>query len=118
MLDRTPMKTMIGVSIAADVALTSLRIREPINPEASAKPTPIITTRMIATAAKLRKFATNEVNMNRTPSTESRLWIAAVCSTILYSPSCTDASGRPPEGCVDPPWTYSSTGTGGGFATW
>ncbi len=118
MLESTPVKTRMGVSIAADVAATSLRISEPISPDASASPTPIITTRMIATAAKLRKLATNEVNMNRIPSAETRLWIAAVCSTISYSPSCTDASGRPPDGCVDPPCTTSSTGTAGGLATW
>ncbi len=117
MLESTPVNTRIGVNNAADVAATSLRIREPISPDASANPTPIITTRMIATAAKLRKLATNEVNMNLIPSAETRLWIAAVCSTISYSPSCTDASGSPPEGCVEPPWTTSSTGTDGGFAT-
>ena len=65
------MKTMMGVSIAADETATSLRISAPIRPEASARPTPIITTRMIATAAKLRKFATNDVNMKRMPSAES-----------------------------------------------
>ena len=112
------MKMMMGVSVAADVAATSLRIRAPIRPEASARPTPIITTRMMATAAKLRKLATNDVNMKRTPSTEMRLSISAFSVTILYSPSCTDAFGRPPEGCVEPPWTTSSTGTGGGLSTW
>ena len=35
---------------------TSLRISAAISPAASARPTPIITTRMIATAAKLLKF--------------------------------------------------------------
>ena len=112
------MKMMIGVSIASDETLTSFRISAPIRPAASARPTPIITTRMIATAAKFRKLATNEVNRNRIPSAERRLWISAVFSTTLYSPSWTDASGRPPEGCVEPPWTTSSTGTGGGSTTW
>ena len=112
------MKMMIGVSIASDETLTSLRISAPISPAASARPTPIITTRMIATAAKLRKLATNEVKRKRTPSADSRLWIAAVSSTTSYSPSWTDASGRPPEGCVEPPWTTSSTATGGGSTTW
>ena len=77
------MKMMIGVSVAADVAATSLRMSAPISPDASASPTPIITTRMIATAAKLRKLATNDVNMKRTPSTERRLSIAAFSVTIL-----------------------------------
>src|SRR5262245_16655769 len=117
-LERTPIATMIGVSIAADETATSLRMRAPISPAASARPTPSMTTRMIATAAKLRKFATNDVKMNRTPSADTRLWIEAVFSTTRYSPSWTDASGRPPDGWVEPPWTTSSTGTGGGSATW
>ena len=116
-LERMPMKTMIGVSNASDETATSFRISAPISPDASARPTPIITTRMIATAAKLRKLATNEVKMNRMPSADRRLWTAAVWVTILYSPSCTEAFGRPPDGCVDPPWTFSSTAIGGGFAT-
>ena len=76
------MKMMIGVSIASDETLTSLRISAPISPAASARPTPIITTRMIATAAKLRKLATNEVKRKRIPSAERRLWTAAVSSAI------------------------------------
>ena len=82
-LERTPMKMMIGVNMAADETLTSFRISAPIRPAASARPTPIITTRMIATAAKLRKLATNDVNMKRTPSAERRLCTAAVWSTIV-----------------------------------
>ena len=39
-----------------DETPTSLRISAPISPAASASPTPIITTRMIATAEKFRKF--------------------------------------------------------------
>ena len=112
------MKMMIGVSIPSDETLTSFRISAPIRPAASARPTPIITTRMIATAAKLRKLATKEVKRNRIPSAERRLWIDAVSSLTVYSPSWTDASGSPPEGCVDPPWTTSSTGTGGASTTW
>ncbi len=73
---------------------------------------------MIATAAKFRKLATNEVNRNRIPSAERRLSISAVFSTTRYSPSWTDASGRPPEGWVEPPWTTSSTATGGASTTW
>ena len=112
------MKTRIGVSIASDETLTSFRISAPISPAASARPTPIITTRMIATAAKLRKLATNDVKRKRIPSADSRLWIAAVSSLTVYSPSWTDASGRPPEGCVEPPGTVSSTVIGGGSTTW
>ena len=77
------MKMMIGVSMAADETLTSFRIRAPIRPAASARPTPIITTRMIATAAKLRKFATNDVKRKRMPSAERRLCTDAVSWTIV-----------------------------------
>ena len=81
------MKMMIGVSSASDETLTSLRMSDPISPAASARPTPIITTRMIATAAKFRKLATNEVKRNRIPSADRRLWMAAVSSRTAYSPS-------------------------------
>ncbi len=74
------MKTMIGVSIASDETATSLRISAPISPAASARPTPTITTRMIATAAKFWKLATNDVKRKRTPSAERRLRIDAVSS--------------------------------------
>ena len=75
------MKMMMGVSIASDETATSLRISAPISPAASARPTPIITTRMIATAAKFRKFATKEVKRKRIPSADRRLCTAAVFST-------------------------------------
>ena len=57
-----PSSTMTNVSVLRDETPTSFRIRAAISPHASARPTPIITTRMIATAAKLRKFETNDVN--------------------------------------------------------
>ena len=57
-----PSSTMMNVSVLFDETPTSLRISAPISPAASARPTPIITTRMIATAAKLRKLSTNDVN--------------------------------------------------------
>ena len=63
---------MMNVSVLGEEAATSLRISAPISPAASARPTPIITTRMIATAAKLRKLSTNDVNRKRMPSTVSR----------------------------------------------
>ena len=47
---------MMNVSVLFEETPTSLRISAPISPAASARPTPIITTRMIATAAKFRKF--------------------------------------------------------------
>ena len=64
-----PSSTMMNVSMLLDETPTSLRISAPISPAASASPTPIITTRMIATAAKLRKLSTNDVKRKRTPST-------------------------------------------------
>ena len=51
---------MMNVSELADDTPTSLRISAPISPAASARPTPIITTSMIATAAKFLKLLTNE----------------------------------------------------------
>ena len=77
------MKMMIGVSIASDETLTSFRISAPIRPAASARPTPSMTTRMIATAAKLRKLATNEVKRKRIPSAERRLCTAAVSVSMV-----------------------------------
>ena len=67
-----PSSTMMNVSEPLEETATSLRISAPIRPADSARPTPIITTRMIETAAKLRKLSTNEVNRKRTPSTLSR----------------------------------------------
>ncbi len=72
----------MNVSVPRDETPTSLRIRAPISPAASARPTPIITTRMIATAAKFRKLETNDVNRNRTPSPVSRPFTFAVSVTI------------------------------------
>jgi hypothetical protein len=61
MLDSTPSRTMMNVKVLGDDAPTSLRMSAAISPTDSARPTPSITTRMIATAAKFRKFETNEV---------------------------------------------------------
>ena len=52
---------MMNVRLLFDETPTSLRISAPISPAASARPTPIMTTRMIATGAKLRKLDTNDV---------------------------------------------------------
>ncbi len=51
----------MNVSVLLEETPTSFRISAAISPAASARPTPIITTRMIATAAKLRKLLTNDV---------------------------------------------------------
>ena len=59
----------------------------PIRPAASATPAPIIATNITATTPKPAKFATNDVKMNRMPSTVSRLWIAIVCGLISKSSS-------------------------------
>ena len=69
---------MMNVSDQAGATATSLRISAPISPAASARPTPIITTRMIETAAKLRKLSTKDVNRKRTPSTVSSPWTSVV----------------------------------------
>ena len=52
---------MIRVSMPLEETPTSLRISEAISPAASASPTPIMTTSMIAIAEKFRKLATNDV---------------------------------------------------------
>jgi hypothetical protein len=77
-LEIIPSSTMMNVSVLLDDTATSLRISAPISPTDSASPTPIITTRMIETAAKLRKLSTNEVNRKRTPSPVSKPWTLAV----------------------------------------
>ncbi len=77
-LETIPSSTMMKVSVLLEETATSLRMRAPISPAASARPTPIITTRMIATAAKLRKLSTNDVNRKRTPSTLSSPWTSDV----------------------------------------
>ena len=56
-----PSSTMMKVSVPLDETPTSLRISAPMRPAASARPTPIITTRMIVTAEKFLKLSTNEV---------------------------------------------------------
>ncbi len=77
-LETMPRSTITNVSIPGLVTATSLRISAPIRPAASARPTPIITTRMIVTALKLRKLSTKDVNKKRTPSTVSRPLILLV----------------------------------------
>jgi len=69
---------MMKVSAHFGATATSLRIRAPINPACSARPTPIIATRMTPTTPKLVKFDTAEVKMNLMPSAVSRLLIAVV----------------------------------------
>ena len=61
-LEMIPSSTMMNVSELADETPTSLRISAPISPAASARPTPIITTSMIATAEKFLKLLTKDVN--------------------------------------------------------
>ena len=74
---------MNGVSVRSEEIATSLRISAPIRPAASATPTPIMTTSMIATAEKLRKLSTNEVNRKRTPSPVRSPWIFVVSWVTL-----------------------------------
>ena len=63
-----PSSTMMNVSVLLDETPTSLRISAPISPAASARPTPIMTTSMIATAEKFLKLSTKDVNRKRMPS--------------------------------------------------
>ena len=88
-----------------------------MRPAFSATPTPIIATKITATTLKLAKFWTNDVKMKRIPSTEMRLSIAVVSVRISASSSTYDGGGTTASGCVDPPSSVSSTGTGGTSAT-
>ncbi len=83
---------------------TSLRIRAVIRPAPSATPAPSIATNVTATTPNPAKFATNDVKMNRIPSTVRRLWIAIVCSWI----SNLSPYGSVSAGPYTPGWTVSS----------
>ena len=72
---------MIKVSVPLEETPTSLRISEEMSPAASASPTPIMTTSMIAIAEKFRKFETNDVKRYRTPSPVSSPLTVAVSVT-------------------------------------
>jgi hypothetical protein len=61
MLEMIPSSTMMNVSVLPGETPTSLRMSAAIRPAASASPTPIITTSMIAIAEKFLKFETNDV---------------------------------------------------------
>ena len=80
-----------------------MRISAPISPAASARPTPIITTRMIVTAAKLRKLSTNEVNRKRTPLVVSRPWTLATSRSMWYAAGGAASVGPTSTGTVEPP---------------
>ncbi len=69
MLERTPTKMRMKAMSRRGATATSLRISAPIIPACSATPTPIMATKTTATTAKPAKLSTNEVNMNRIPST-------------------------------------------------
>ena len=93
-----PTKTTIQVIAQAGATLTSFRISAPIRPASSATPTPIMATRITATTLKLEKLLTREVNRNRMPSTDSRLWMAVVSVRIATS----SGSGKVPGYWVPP----------------
>ncbi len=83
MLETIPISTMMKVSVAGGATATSFRTRAAMRPASSAKPTPIITTRMSVIAVNSWKFLVNEVKMKRIPLPVSRpctlmvsLWIA------------------------------------------
>ena len=80
--DITPTKTIMKVKIDRGATATSLRTSVAISPDSSARPTPIIATRITPTPVKPRKFAIGEVSMKRMPSGDSRLRTDVVCSTM------------------------------------
>ena len=79
MEDSTPTMTIMKVKIDRGAIATSLRTSVAIRPDSSARPTPIIATRITPTPVKPRKLATGEVSMKRMPSPDSRLRTAVVC---------------------------------------
>lgn len=84
MLDRMPSSTMMKVRLPGGATRTSLRIRAPIRPASSARPTPTIATRITATTPKLVKLVVADVKMNLMPSPVSRLSIFVVSWWISY----------------------------------
>jgi hypothetical protein len=70
------------VKIRSGATDTSLRTSVAIRPDSSARPTPIMATRITPTPVKPRKFATGDVTMNRIPSGDRRLRTDACCVTI------------------------------------
>ena len=70
------------VKIDRGAIATSLRTSVAIRPDSSARPTPIMATRITPTPVNPRKFATGEVSMKRIPSGASRLRTAVVCVAI------------------------------------
>src|SRR5690242_10731789 len=117
MLEITPRSTMMKVSVDLDETPTSLRISAAISPAASARPTPIITTRMIATAEKFRKLSIKDVNRYRTPETVSRPFTSAVSVVTWYAPGGSGSVGPTSVGWIEPPKYVSSVGTGGVLTT-
>ena len=69
---------MMAVMALGGATSTILRINAWIRPACSARPTPIMATRMIPTGPKLMKFGTTDVKMKRIPSADSRLLTAVV----------------------------------------
>ena len=66
------------------VMTISLRINAPISPACSASPTPTMTTKMIPTGPKFRKFRTADVKTKRMPSAVRRLLTVAVRSSMSW----------------------------------
>jgi hypothetical protein len=83
MLDTIPRATKIQVTALRGVTCTIFLMSAVIRPACSARPTPTMTTRMIATGPKFEKFRTIDVSMKRMPSAVSRLFTEAVVSSTL-----------------------------------
>ena len=87
MLESTPTKMRMNASRRRGDAPTSSRMSAAISPLASATPAPISATKVTATTPKPAKLGTNDVKMNRMPSTESNPLIGIVTSSRCQSPS-------------------------------
>jgi len=84
MLDTMPTKTRMYVRAQGGETTTSLRMSAFTRPASSATPTPTMATMMTPTALRFMKFCTTEVNMNRMPSSVSRLCTEALASSSSW----------------------------------
>jgi len=100
--ETTPTRMRMKVRAHVGAAPTSLRMSDPSRPDSSATPAPIIAMKVTATTPNPAKLLTKEEKMNRMPSTDNRLRIAIVSSTIVQS------SSYGPDGEDRPGWVVSS----------
>ena len=93
-LDSPPTRMIKNAISLRGATATSLRIKAPISPAASARPAPIMAMNVTAMTPKFWKLGTNDVNRKRMPSIVRRPLIGMVsswglkCVSDHSSPSC------------------------------